>query len=49
MVVAINKMDRQGADPEKIMFDLTSLGVNPELLGGDVPCITISATEKSNL
>ena len=31
------------------MIDLQKVGINPKKLGGDVPCVSISAKEKSNL
>jgi translation initiation factor IF-2 len=46
-VVAINKMDREGADPKKTMTELSGKGVQPEEWGGDVPMIQVSA--KNNL
>ena len=35
IVVAVNKIDKPGADPEKIKRDLASLGLQPEEWGGD--------------
>lgn len=35
IVVAINKMDKPGANPDKIMTDLTEYGLTPEEWGGD--------------
>ncbi len=43
MIVAINKMDRPGADPQKVKQELANLGVLVEGWGGDVPVATISA------
>ena len=31
------------------MIDLQKVGINPKKLGGDVPCVPISAKDKSNL
>jgi translation initiation factor IF-2 len=43
LVVAINKMDKEGADPEKIKGELAGLEVIPEEYGGDVQFIPVSA------
>jgi translation initiation factor IF-2 len=43
MVVAINKIDKQGADPEKVLSELSQHEVNTEAWGGDVPVVQISA------
>ncbi len=43
IVVAVNKMDKPGADPEKIMRDLASLGLQPEEWGGDTMFAHVSA------
>lgn len=48
-VIAINKIDQEGADPQRVMAELQSYGVMPSPLGGDVPCILISALQKTNL
>lgn len=49
IVVAINKIDVAGANPEKIKTALLSHGVVVELLGGDVLAIEVSAKKKINL
>ena len=43
MVVAINKMDTEGADPEKVKSELSAKEIVPEDWGGDTQCIQISA------
>ncbi len=43
IVVAINKMDKQGANPEKIKQELTSYEIVAEDWGGDVMCVPVSA------
>ena len=43
IVVAVNKMDKPGADPEKIMRDLASLGLQPDEWGGDTMFANVSA------
>lgn len=42
IIVAINKMDKPGANPEKIKQDLTGYGLVPEEWGGDTPVCPIS-------
>ncbi|WMP18388.1 translation initiation factor IF-2 [Thiothrix lacustris] len=43
MVVAINKIDKLGADPDKVLGELSQNEVNTEAWGGDVPVVQISA------
>lgn len=43
LVVAINKMDKEGADPDRIKSELAALEVVPEEYGGDVQFIPVSA------
>lgn len=43
MIVALNKMDRPGADPARVKQELASSGVLVEGWGGDVPIAEISA------
>ena len=43
IVVAINKVDKPGANPMRAMQQLASLGLNPEEWGGDVGMIQTSA------
>ena len=43
MVVAINKIDKMGADPDKVLSELSQYEVNTEAWGGDVPVVQISA------
>ena len=43
VIVAINKMDKIGANPDRVMQQLTEHEIIPEEWGGDTPCIPISA------
>ena len=43
IIVAINKIDKPGADPEKVLGELASYGITPESWGGDVIVSKISA------
>jgi translation initiation factor IF-2 len=43
LVVAINKMDLEDANPEQIKTQLSTLGLQPEDWGGDTPFVPVSA------
>ena len=43
IIVAVNKMDKEGANPEKIKTDLTEHGLVIEEWGGDIMCVPVSA------
>ena len=43
VIVAINKMDKPTANPERVMEDLTKYGLIAEEWGGDTACIPVSA------
>ncbi len=43
IIVAINKMDKPGANPDRIMQQLTEYELVPEEWGGDTICVPVSA------
>ncbi|GEN62624.1 translation initiation factor IF-2 [Acetobacter oeni] len=49
VIVAINKMDKPGANPARVRQDLLSHGIVVESMGGDVQDIEVSALKKTNL
>lgn len=49
IIVAINKMDKEGANPDKVMQQLTEHELVPEEWGGDVICIPVSAKIKMGI
>ena len=49
IIVAVNKIDARGADANRVMTELLQHDIQVEPMGGDVLCIEVSATEKTNL
>ena len=45
IVVAINKIDRENADPNRVMQQLSELGLVPESWGGDTVMVPVSALQ----
>ena len=43
IIVAVNKIDKPGADPDKVLTELASYGITPEDWGGDTIVSKISA------
>jgi translation initiation factor IF-2 len=43
IIVAVNKIDLPGADPDRVLTDLTRYEIVPEAYGGDVQTVNISA------
>ncbi|MDT8398854.1 MAG: translation initiation factor IF-2 [Pseudomonadales bacterium] len=43
IVVAINKMDKEGVDPDRVKNELASKGLTPEEWGGDTQYVEVSA------
>ncbi|MCL3795491.1 MULTISPECIES: translation initiation factor IF-2, partial [unclassified Actinomyces] len=49
IVVAVNKIDKEGANPDKIRGQLTEYGLVPEEYGGDTMFVDISAKQRLNI
>lgn len=49
IIVAINKIDREGADIPRTMADLAQHGLQPEEWGGDITMVPVSAKRGDNL
>ena len=49
IVVAVNKIDKEGANPEKIRGQLTEYGLVPEEYGGDTMFVDISAKQRLHI
>lgn len=49
LIVAVNKIDKPGADPQRIMTEVSELGLMPEEWGGDVPYVNISAKQGTGI
>jgi len=49
IVVAINKMDKPAANPDKVKQELTKYDLVPEEWGGDVICVPVSALTKKGI
>jgi len=49
IIVAINKIDKPGANPDKVLQELTEHEILPEEWGGDTICVPVSAKNGENL
>ncbi|MPQ42415.1 translation initiation factor IF-2 [Clostridium tarantellae] len=49
MIIAINKMDREGANPDRVKQELTEYGLVVEDWGGDVIAVPVSAKTQENI
>ena len=49
IIVAINKIDKPGANPQRVMQQLTEYGLVSEEWGGDTICVPISAAKHENI
>jgi translation initiation factor IF-2 len=46
IIVAVNKIDKDNAAPEKVLQQLTEYGLVPEAWGGDTICVQLSAVKR---
>ncbi|MFL5837986.1 MAG: translation initiation factor IF-2 [Solirubrobacteraceae bacterium] len=49
MVVAVNKIDKEGAQPDRVRGEMAQLGLNPAEWGGDTEFVDVSAKTKQGL
>ena len=49
ILVAINKIDKENADPDRVKRELAERGLNPEEWGGDITMVEVSAKQKTGL
>ena len=49
IIVAVNKIDKEGANPTNVLMQLTQYDVMPEAYGGNVQTVEVSAKEKLGL
>jgi translation initiation factor IF-2 len=49
MLIAVNKIDKEGANPEKVRGELASEGISPEEWGGDTVFCEVSAKTREGL
>jgi translation initiation factor IF-2 len=49
IIVAVNKMDKAGADPDRVYRELAEKGLTPEDWGGDTIFVKVSAKQKTGI
>ena len=49
MIVAINKVDKEGAQPDRVRTEMTALGLQPVEWGGETEFVDVSAKTKQGL
>jgi translation initiation factor IF-2 len=49
IVVAVNKIDKEGADPTRVRTEMTTRGLQPSEWGGDIEFVDVSAKAKLGL
>ena len=49
IIVAINKIDKEGANPDRVRQELTEHNLVPEEWGGDTICVEVSAKQGTNI
>ncbi len=49
VLVAVNKIDKEGADPTRVRTEMTTLGLQPVEWGGDIEFVDVSAKARTGL
>ncbi len=49
VLVAVNKVDKEGADPTRVRTEMTALGLQPVEWGGDIEFVDVSAKARTGL
>jgi translation initiation factor IF-2 len=49
LIVAVNKIDKAGADPDRVYRELSEKGLTPEAWGGDTIFVNVSAKQKTGI
>jgi translation initiation factor IF-2 len=49
IIVAVNKVDRPDANPDRVLEQLSQIGLVPEKWGGDTICVEISALQSTGI
>jgi translation initiation factor IF-2 len=49
IIVAVNKIDKEGADPTRVRTELTQRGLQPSEWGGETEYVDVSAKARTNL
>jgi translation initiation factor IF-2 len=49
VIVAVNKVDKHDADPNKVLTQLLQYDVQVEMMGGETPAVSVSALKKTGL
>lgn len=49
LVIAINKIDKEGADANRVKQELSEIDVIPDDWGGDIPCVEVSAKDGTGI
>ena len=49
MLVAVNKVDKEGAQPDRVRTEMTQLGLQPVEWGGDIEFVDVSAKTRQGL
>jgi translation initiation factor IF-2 len=49
VLVAVNKVDKEGADPTRVRTEMTTLGLQPVEWGGDIEFVDVSAKARTGL